>query len=239
MTLAPYVLALVAVAVGSCLQCSLGFGLGLLCAPSLALLDPALVPGPLLIVAVVLTSTLTIAGRRSLELSELGWAMGGRVVGTAVGVAILLALPTRGLEAFFGGAVLVAVLLSLLGLRPVVNRPALVGAGAMSGVMGTAVSTGAAPLAWLMQGRHGERLRANLATFFFVGSVLSLGALAVAGRIGVTQLRSAALLLPGMVLGAVVSRWAVRVLDPRRTRYAVLAVSGLASVGLIVRAVLS
>lgn len=239
MSLAPYVLALAAVTVGVCLQCSLGFGLGLLCAPSLALLDPALVPGPLLIVAVVLTSTLTVAGRRSLDLSELGWAMGGRVLGTFVGVAVLALLPTRGLEAFFGGTVLVAVLLSLLGLRPVVNRTALVGAGAMSGVMGTAVSTGAAPLAWLMQGRHGDRLRANLATFFFAGSVLSLAALAIAGRIGVAQLRSAALLLPGMVLGVVVSRWAVRVLDPRRTRYAVLAVSGLASVGLIVRAVVS
>lgn len=239
MSLAPYVLALAAVTVGVCLQCSLGFGLGLLCAPSLALLDPALVPGPLLIVAVVLTSALTVAGRRSLDLSELGWAMGGRVLGTFVGVAVLALLPTRGLEAFFGSTVLVAVLLSLLGLRPVVNRTALVGAGAMSGVMGTAVSTGAAPLAWLMQGRHGDRLRANLATFFFAGSVLSLAALAIAGRIGVAQLRSAALLLPGMVLGVVVSRWAVRVLDPRRTRYAVLAVSGLASVGLIVRAVVS
>ncbi|MBO0891634.1 MAG: sulfite exporter TauE/SafE family protein, partial [Acidothermales bacterium] len=111
-----YVLALVAVSVGVCMQCSLGFGLGLLCAPSLALLDPALVPGPLLIVAVVATSALTVLGRRSLDLSVLGWAMGGRVVGTAAGVAVLALLPTRGLEAFFGGAVLAAVLLSFVGL---------------------------------------------------------------------------------------------------------------------------
>ncbi|MBO0829602.1 MAG: sulfite exporter TauE/SafE family protein, partial [Streptosporangiales bacterium] len=164
--------------------------------------------------------------------------MGGRVVGTAAGVAVLALLPTRGLEAFFGGAVLAAVLLSFVGLRPVVNRPTLLGAGAVSGVMGTAVSTGAAPLAWLMQGQHGPGMRANLSTFFFLGSVLSLAGLAVGGQIGLPQLRYAALLLPGLVVGGVLSRWAVRVLDPRRTRYAVLAISGLASVGLIIRAAL-
>lgn len=238
MGIVPYVLALVAVTAGVCMQCTLGFGLGLLCAPTLALLDPALVPGPLLVVALIMTSLLAIAGRRSLDLSELGWAMGGRVVGTFVGVAVLMLLPTRGLEAFFGGTVLAAVVLSSIGLRPVVNRSTLVGAGAMSGVMGTAVSTGAAPVAWLMQERHGPRLRANLSTFFFLGSVLSVAGLVAGGQIGLPQLRYAALLLPGLVVGAVLSRWARRVLDPRRTRYAVLAISGLASLGLIVRAVI-
>lgn len=236
MTLIPYVAALVAVSVGVCVQCSLGFGLGLVCAPLLALLDPALVPGPLLIVALVVTSTLTFAGRRSLDLGMLGWAMGGRVVGTVVGVAVLAWLPTRGLEAFFGGTVLAAVLLSVVGLRPVVNRPTLVGAGAVSGVMGTAVSTSAAPLAWLMQERHGPKLRANMSTFFFIGAVLSLAGLVVGGQLGLPQLRDAALLLPGLVVGAVSSRWTVRLLDPRRTRYAVLVISGVASVALILRA---
>lgn len=236
--LAPYLLASVAVAVGTCLQCSLGFGLGLLCAPLLALLDPAMVPGPLLLVAVVITAVLTVAGRRSLELHELGWALAGRVPGTALGAGVLLVLPTRGLQAFFGGTLLVAVLLSVIGLRPVVTRPALLGAGAISGVMGTAVSTGAAPLAWLLQDRHGHRMRASLSTFFFVGTMLSLVGLTITGQLGTTQLYTAALLLPGVAVGALASRWAIRVLDPRVTRYAVLVISGVASAGLLARAII-
>ncbi|MQA79561.1 MAG: TSUP family transporter [Streptosporangiales bacterium] len=238
MELTPYLLASLALAAGSCLQCSLGFGLGLLCAPLLALLDPDLVPGPLLLIAVVLTSVLAFAGRRSLEFRELGWAMVSRVPGTVLGVTILIVLPTRGLEAFFGVTVLVAVLLSVLGLRPVISRPTLIGAGAVSGVMGTAVSTGAAPVAWLMQSWHGEGLRANLSTFFFAGTALSVAGLAVTGQIGTAEVRTAALLLPGIAVGALASRWAVRVLDPRRTRVAVLVISGLASVALLVRAIL-
>lgn len=233
-----YLLASLAIAVGTCLQCSLGFGLGLLCAPVLALLDPSLIPGPLLILAVVLTAVLTVLGRKALALGELGWAMAGRIPGTVAGVTLLLFLPTRGLEAFFGTTVLAAVLLSVLGLRPVVNRPALLGAGAVSGLMGTAVSTGAAPLAWLLQERHGERLRASLSTFFFLGTTLSLAGLAVTGQLGLLELRDAALLLPGVAVGAVGSRWAVRALDPRTTRYAVLTISGLASLGLLARAVI-
>lgn len=237
MTVHLYLVASVAVAAGTCLQCSLGFGLGLLCAPVLALLDPGLVPGPLILVAVAVTFVLTLVSRRSLELRELGWAMAGRVPGTLLGASVLLLLPTRGLEAFFGVTVLLAVLLSVLGLRPVVNRPALFGAGAVSGVMGTAVSSGAAPLAWLMQERHGSRLRANLSTFFFLGSVFSLIVLVATGQVGVPQLRDAALLLPGVAVGAIASRWAAKALDPRTTRYTVLAVSGLASAGLLVRAI--
>lgn len=236
--LVPYLLASFAVAVGTCLQVSVGFGLGLLCAPLLALLDPDLVPGPLLLVAVLLTAVLTVASRRSLELHELGWALAGRVPGTVLGVSLLLVLPTRGLEAFFGVTLLAAVLMSVLGLRPVVTRPALVGAGAVSGVMGTAVSTGAAPFAWLLQERHGARMRASLSTFFFVGTLISLLGLTVTGQLGTGEVRLAALLLPGVAVGAVASRWAARVLDPRTTRYAVLVVSGAASVGLLVRAVL-
>lgn len=238
MTVQLYLLASVAVAAGACLQCSLGFGMGLLCAPVLALLNPDLVPGTLILLAVVVTSALAVIGRQALELRELGWAMAGRVPGTFLGASILLILPTRGLEALFGVTVLFAVLLSVFGFRPVVNRPALFGAGAVSGVMGTAVSTGAAPLAWLMQERHGSRLRANLSTFFFVGSVISGVVLAATGQIGVPELRDTALLLPATAVGAIASRWAVRALDPQTTRYTVLAIAGLASTGLIVRAVI-
>lgn len=236
--LALYLLAGVAIAAGTCLQCGLGFGLGTLCAPLLALLDPTMVPAPLLLITVMITAVQTAVGRHSLELRELGWALAGRVPGTAVGTAVLLVLPLRGLQAFFGATLLVAVLLSVIGMRPAVNRPTLLGAGVASGVMGTAVSSGAVPLAWLLQDRHGAGLRASLSTFFFVGTLLSLLGLTVTGQLGAPELRTAALLLPGVAVGAVASRWAVRVLDPRVTRYVVLTISGVASAGLVVRAII-
>ena len=55
MSVFEFVVACVAVFVGSCVQGSLGFGLGLIAAPVLAFVDPDLVPGPVLMLALVLT----------------------------------------------------------------------------------------------------------------------------------------------------------------------------------------
>ncbi|HRB01896.1 MAG TPA: hypothetical protein PLP26_00940, partial [Ilumatobacteraceae bacterium] len=67
MTLIDFVLACVIVVVGACVQGSLGFGLGLIGAPVLALLDPDLVPVPLLMLALLLTIAVSFRERAMLD----------------------------------------------------------------------------------------------------------------------------------------------------------------------------
>ena len=50
-----FLLATTAVALGALIQGTIGFGLGLFAAPLLILIDPRLVPGPILVSSAVLT----------------------------------------------------------------------------------------------------------------------------------------------------------------------------------------
>ena len=122
------------------------------------------------------------------------------------------------------------------GGRP--TRAVLFGAGAASGFMATAAGLGGPPVALVYQREPGLRLRGTLAAYFIVGTVLSLFALAWAGRFGAEELRLAVLLIPGTVIGYFLSRPAAAYLDGGRTRAAVLTVSILAAVSVIVTVLL-
>jgi uncharacterized membrane protein YfcA len=131
--------------------------------------------------------------------------------------------------------VLIAVALSLTGRRVAPTPRTLLGAGLASGVMGTATSIGAPPLALVYQDVPGPRLRATLAGFFVVGASLSVIGLALAGELGADEWRAAAALLVPMIAGFLASRPAARLLDAGWTRPAVLAVSSASALLLLVR----
>lgn len=233
-----YALALATVGVGACLQGSIGFGMGLLASPILALVSHTLVPVPLLVIAILMTGLLAVRERRAGDRRGIGWAVLGRVPGSALGAAAVAYLPMRGLDATFGVLILLAVGFSIVGWAPAPSRGVLLTAGTLSGLMGTAASTGAAPVALVYQGTSGANLRATLSGFFFVGSTMSLVVLAVFGQVGVDELRTAGLLVPPMLAGVALSKYVAPHLDAGNTRVAILTVAGLASVGLLTRAVL-
>ena len=98
---AELLLATLAVLVGACIQGSLGFGLGLVAAPVLVMLDTSLVPSVVLGIGVPLTYLVAWRERRSLDLRRVSWAMAGRVPGTAIGSVAVLALSERWLAGMF------------------------------------------------------------------------------------------------------------------------------------------
>jgi hypothetical protein len=85
----------------------------------------------------------------------------------------------------------------------------------------------------MYQRAHGSIVRGTLAMYFLVGSVLSLIALALFGKLGERELASSALLAPFILLGFACSKPAARLLDRGRTRWAVLAVSTVSALVLI------
>jgi 2-hydroxychromene-2-carboxylate isomerase len=150
------------VGVGALLQGSLGFGLSLFAVPFLVMIDPAFVPGPLLVGGATLTLLMTIRDRAALDLPGVGWSTGGRILGSAVGAAALIALPTRDLILAIGALVLVAVALSVSGLRLRPTSRVLLGAGLLSGFMGTTATIAGPPLALAYQNETGDRRRGTL-----------------------------------------------------------------------------
>jgi uncharacterized membrane protein YfcA len=238
MGIAGYLIALAGVTLGAVAQGSLGFGLGMLAAPVLALVDDRLVPGPLLLLGVTFTGVVALRERADLDWRGIRWAIVGRVIGTVVGAVLVTMLAGDALAVVLGLTVLVAVGLSVAGWQLHPTTVTLLGAGTMSGVMGTLTSIGGPPIALVYQREKAATLRSTLAGFFFVGATLSLVALTIGGDLGAAEFRDGLLLLPGLGLGLLISRPLRPYLDRGWTRPGVLGLAALASLVLVVQAIL-
>jgi hypothetical protein len=174
--------------------------------------------------------------RAGIDVRGVGWALAGRVPGTALGVLALLWAPPRQLATLFAGLVLCAVALTASGLRVAPTRANLVGAGIASGVMGTMTSIGGPPVALVYQHAEGAALRGTLGAYFTLSGLISLAGLGLAGLLGARELSAALTLVPGTLVGFFASRWTRPALDRAGTRPAVLALAALAATGVLVKA---
>lgn len=231
------VLAGLVVFVGTLVQGAVGFGMAIVAAPLLALLDPTLVPVPLLVLG--LAYAVLALGREPSDVDwrGVGWALLGRIPGIAVGAVAVARLPARAFAALVAVVVLTAAVLSVVRWRPRPTPPALLAAGVVSGVGGTATSISGPPVALLYQDACGARVRATLAAYFVAGSILSLVGLALAGQVTGGGLTAGAWLLPFMAAGFVASGPARALLDRGWTRPAVVGLAVAGAVLLLGRAV--
>lgn len=239
MTIYEWAVAAAAVSAGACLQGSVGFGLNLVSAPVLVAIDPLLVPGPANFLGLVLTLLVAYREREAMDLHGLGWALAGRIPGTVAGSLAVVALPLRGLGITFAVLLLVAVTMSASGWHVPRNPPTLLGAGAVSGFMGTTASIGGPAIALVYQEAPGSTIRGTLAAYFVVGVMLSLASLTAVGRFGGAEIKASLALVPPLVAGFAASRWTASRLDRRHTRAAILAVAALAAVALLARYMLA
>lgn len=231
---AEFALIAVTITLAAGLQSSIGFGLGLFAAPVIALVDPTLLPGAVVILGTSVALLVAVRERASIDFRGAGWAMVGRLPGTAVGAVLVATLPTRGLSLFLAASVLAGVGLSIAGWRPEPRRRAVVAAGLASGVMGTATAIGGPPMALVWQGSSGPRMRGTMSAYFIAGSVFSLVALLAVGALEARTVTIAVALVPALVLGFVLSRLVRPWLDANRLRSAALAVSAAGAVLVVV-----
>ncbi len=233
-----FAIALSALFAAACIHGSLGFGLGLVAAPILVLIDPGLVPGPLICLSVPISMLVAWRERESLDFGSVRWALVGRIPGTFLGSVAVVLLSQRGIAGLFAFAVLSAVALSLLGLSVEPTRRNLLTAGVVSGAMGTSTSVGGPPIALVYQRSSGPELRASMAAFMVVGAGFSLGVLVLLGEFDLSDLKVSALLVPAVLIGFVTSRWTNPFLDNGYTRPAVLTFAAVSAVSIVIRQVL-
>jgi uncharacterized membrane protein YfcA len=224
----------VAIAVGAYLQGAAGFGANLLAVPVLVLVDPALVPGPALVSALVLNALVAHRERAVSHLGETWWAIAGRIVGTIVGVVVLAVVAGDDIGLFVGVVLLLSVVASASHWEVTPTRPVVVGAGVASGFMATTVAVGGPAIAIVYQRSEGPVLRATLARYFVIGTAFSLLALSVGGQFDERSLRLGLLLLPGTVAGFAVSHRLAAVLDRGWTRTVVLSLTVASAIVVLV-----
>jgi uncharacterized membrane protein YfcA len=226
------------VAVAACVQGAVGFGLSLLAVPVLLLIDPSLVPVPLIVASLTINVGSSYRNRGGID-RGVRWALLGSVPGAFLGAYAIAILPQRPLAITLGVLVLAAVAVSASGLEVAPTTGSLLAAGVISGFTGTASSIGGPPLALMYQRAHGSIVRGTLAMYFLVGSVLSLTVLGLFGKLGGRELAESLMLAPFIALGFAGSKPAAKLLDRGRTREAVLIVSALSAIVLIANELLA
>lgn len=223
------------VTVAACLQGSIGFGMALVAAPILVLVDPAFVPGPLVASAFVLVSCIAIRDRSHVDFETVRFSMVGNFAGAFSGAFVVAMLDPRGFGILFALLVLLGVGLSAVGLHVRVTRGSALGAGLLGGFMSSTASIGGPPMALVYQHHGAARFRGTLSAYFVFSTVVSVTALAIAGVFGWRELKLAGFLVPGQLLGFALSYPMSRVLSRWSIRPFILGLSALAAVALLAR----
>ncbi|RDE08940.1 sulfite exporter TauE/SafE family protein [Pelagibacterium lacus] len=228
-------LAIVTVIAAGTIQGSTGFGFNMVAAPILALIDPAFVPVPMLLLAVAVCIVGAIRERDEIDRKGLTAALVGRTIASGLAVFCLGLLDQGTYSTLFAGLVLLAVALSLLGLKIEANPRTLFVAGSVSGFMGTLTSIGAPPMTIPYQHSKGPVMRATLSAFFVFGSFISVLALAAGGMVSWSAILLGLLLLPFAMIGFVFSNWGRMLVDKGKVRVVVLTVSTASALLLVAR----
>ena len=114
MTLLQFVAFSVAVLVAGFVQGSTGVGFALIVAPVISLMKPELLPVCLLILMLPLNAYVVWRERAALDKVGAAWISSGRIVGTAGGLWVLVALSASQLGIFVGLATIAAALATMI-----------------------------------------------------------------------------------------------------------------------------
>jgi uncharacterized protein len=210
------------VALGAILQGSVGMGFALIVVPVLALLHPAALPVTVLLLLLPLTSVMAWQERRELDVEGLGWIVLGRLPGAAIGALTVLVLSSKHLLVIIGIAIISAAAVG--GAKRSVERTGrrgLVAVGLVSGTLETSSGLGGPPLSLAYRSSPPEVMRPTVAASLAIGEVISLLALGIAGEVHLSRLALAVEMLPGVLVGLVLSNWTAQWLSARVIRVAI------------------
>ncbi|MCE9679254.1 sulfite exporter TauE/SafE family protein [Shewanella sp. AS1] len=215
--------------VGALVQSLIGFGMAVVSTPLLYLIEPALVPAPVIIMGFS-TALLTLFREgRGLEFSPLQYALLGRIPGGILGAILLLVAPQPLLGLAIAAIVALAVTLSIFRFSLPINRRTLFGAGIISGIFGNIAAIGGPPMAILLAGKDPKLFRAALSAFFIFSSLIALIILGFAGLITKWHFTISLIFLPAVFLGYLLANRLVGHIDKQRVRSVTLLLCGLSA----------
>jgi len=214
-----------------------GVGFTMFVAPIALMVFPELVPGPLLTLGGLVTFLTAAREHHHIMWPATKLALTGRVLGTAIAIFILSYLSLMLLNIVFAGLILVAVALSVSGLKISPTRVNLGIAGLFSGVMGTLTSVGAPPLAIAMQHSSPANIRATIGSILALGSMVSIIGLAFANNYGVVELALTISMIPFLFFGFWLSNHARGLVSGPTLRKALLMFCTISALSLILKTI--
>ncbi len=238
MTLLEGLGAILAAGIGALFQGITGLGLNLFASPFLMMIHPALVPGPIMAAALVLTILMVLRDRSGIDLRGVGWMAAGMVPGSLLGSFLLPFVPLKILAIVLGVLVLIGVAVSFMGFRFPSHWWVLMLAGFISGIGGTMASIGGPPVAVVTQDMEPKTLRATLSGYFILSGLVAILTLIPAGRFGLNEITLSGWLIGGVLIGFLGSCIFINRVDKRITRLTILGLSAVSAVLLIAQQLL-
>ena len=206
--------------------------------PLLYIVDPSLVPAPVIMMGFSIALLTLFRERNQLEFNGLQYALLGRIPGGILGASLIIIAPQPILGLAIAGIVALAVGLSLLKFSIPVNRFTLFFAGVLSGVFGNIAAIGGPPLAILLSGKDASQFRAALSAFFIFSSMIALAILGFAGLLTLKHVYISLMLLPSVILGYVVAGRLVGRVDKQKTRMLTLLLCAISATILTIKSMI-
>lgn len=219
------------------IQGTVGMGFAIVSVPFLSIVDPRLAPVPQLLLSIPLIVTMAYRERQHIEFRGLRWILAGRVPGALIGLALLKIATETTLSLMIAGIVLVAV--GMLAFGAALPRSPKVDflAGTFSGISSLISTIGGPPMALLFSREKPPTIRANMAALFIVGLTITLITRLAAGEVTRLDAKVAAILLPALAGGFLMSTRLAARLPQSKARAAILWLSAGSALALAVRTI--
>ncbi|MGI2224181.1 sulfite exporter TauE/SafE family protein [Shewanella frigidimarina] len=228
------ILASIIVFFGALTQSLIGFGLAVVASPLLYIVNPQLVPVPIIVMGFAISAMTLFRERGHLQFNGLQYALLGRIPGGFLGAGLLLFAPQAILGLVIAAIVFIAVILSIFRFSAPINRLSLFIAGVFSGIFGNIAAIGGPPMAILLAGQDPSQFRAALSAFFVFSSLIALAILTIVGLVEVKHLWLSLLLLPSVVAGYLVSGRLIGRVDKDKTRIVTLVLCSISAAVLVI-----
>lgn len=219
--------------IGSIAQGCTGIGFGLIAGPVLVAIDSDFAPGPLLLMALVISVRHVVVEWTHLDRPGLRSLLMGAPVGMAGGLVVLSALSDRALALLVGSIVTVAAVVVLAGVGPRRNRRTMLAGGAFTAFTGVTAGLPGPPISIVYHDAPPAMLRSTGSLFSSLFVVVATILLVVLGEFGDREVELTLMLVPPTLLGLIGARYLRPMIDATVFRPVILVLAGLGGLGLI------
>jgi uncharacterized protein len=229
-----------AVFVAAFMQIVSGFGFSLLSVPLMTLaIEPKIAVVVASLTSIFVTTWQAVHSRRHADKQLVRKMTIGAYIGMPLGLLVFITVNDNALRLMLGIAVLIAVVLLAARLNLHHAGPHLdYGAGFVSGVLSTSLSTNGPPLVFALQARQlpAVEFRATISTVFALCNIGGLTLFLVSGKITRDGLVAAAVTVPALLLGQLLGFPVRKHVHGERFRWLVLVMLTAAATSAIVNA---
>jgi uncharacterized membrane protein YfcA len=237
-TISSFILANSIIIVASILQMVTGISVGMLIVPFLAMISYTLIPAPIVLASLVLTTLMAYKGKDHIDTKNLPQIGIGMLLGIFVSIALLINIHFEYLGVLYGVFILISVVISIKIKSFKLNKTINYVGGFISGVMGATALSGGHVLALLFQNHKLESIKATLSFVYTIFSIVLLIVFYINGKFQYLDMVLGIYMMPGFLIGYLLSPYFVKYFNKQYTKVVVLIMASIAAIVLIIKAIL-